>query len=449
MEGQVYVCSWDRVGSRFRVWARSHPGLAAEGDSFKSADEELFGLISDATGDGENIHEYDPPSPDTIPPNSGVLFQLASVGGEGRATIANRDFASLFTNGLCELCSYPRGVRTEVPLTLAKIWAGFEGGAATGSTFFPNRRFFSERFLALLSAEERGRFEWRQVRRGPRAKKAFFEILSSRIQIPAVALREGRANLWECDECGWRNSPFYGGRDQLPAWLIERTSRGWQDLPNWYVNVSDLPDPVPSCFLVGSPSDSAQLCFTRERWHQIVGRPGTAGLASIDVGVVQSILVDQNPSRRAFTEVLKEWEMARTIDSMVLDRHDGRTWFKNLEKQATPAAIIAFLEETLVVAGSESVTEVTDLCAIAAAEVIAALAGHPWLGWASRPPARLPGPVRAWVARHPSDASTLRERAVHVTRRISRNSLIGSSWHEITRADWNRYLTDLVRRLTE
>ena len=66
MKGNVYVCTWQIVGSRVRVWVTSRPDLVAEAASFTLADQELVNVIAEATGDQESVHEYEPPKPDTI-----------------------------------------------------------------------------------------------------------------------------------------------------------------------------------------------------------------------------------------------------------------------------------------------------------------------------------------------------------------------------------------------
>lgn len=59
-EGRVFVCSWKRVGDRYRVWVKGRPRLAAEATDFAAADEELSGVICTATGDGESLHVSEP-----------------------------------------------------------------------------------------------------------------------------------------------------------------------------------------------------------------------------------------------------------------------------------------------------------------------------------------------------------------------------------------------------
>jgi hypothetical protein len=295
VEGGVFLCSWKKVGGRYRVWVTNCPTLVADGDSFQLADEELSAVITEATGDGESKHEYEPPPP--VPALPGLVRRLARVSGESRARIVNAD--ALFSGGMCSECTQPRGERTQAPLVLESVESGVDGGLAKiGPGKGPSPHFFSESFLMLLSVEERALFEWRTVERQGRGKKTYYELVSCRVRVPSTALAGvvetlwgvptimRFAKVWTCGTCGYSNDPLY----VLP-----------QGLPYWYVAVDDLPDPLPTCFAVGHPSDPG-LCFTRERWGEIVGRPGTRSVASSDVGVVGPTLVDRHPVRRPFAE---------------------------------------------------------------------------------------------------------------------------------------------------
>jgi hypothetical protein len=291
------MCRRVRVGTRYRVWVRSRPTLAAEGDSFQGADEQLSALICEAMGDGESVREYDPPRPGME--GSGLLFRLTLVSGESYATIGNAE--ELFTKGLCPQCKQPRGERTKAALALASIESAVDGGLATtgpgggGSSL----DFFSERFLAQLSPGERAAFEWRTVECRSRTRRVFYELVDARVIVPFVVLSDLAAALWnvpsaspgltltKCDTCGWLNEPLY----VFPS----------GGLPYWYVSATDLPDPLPTCFAVGGAS-GLSLGFTRGRWSEIVGRAGTRGIASSDVGVVAQSLVEPNPPRQLLSE---------------------------------------------------------------------------------------------------------------------------------------------------
>lgn len=81
--------------------------------------------------------------------------------------------------------------------------------------------------------------------------------------------------LLKCDTCGAKTSPVYGF---LPP------------TPSRYVSELDLTSSLPSCFALRD-----DLCFTRKRWREIVGRAGAKGLTSDDARVVDHRLVQRRP----------------------------------------------------------------------------------------------------------------------------------------------------------
>lgn len=305
MEGQVFLCTWQRSGARYRVWVRDRPGLAAEDDVFDDADEALADAICGATGDGESVREYDPPPP--IEKQSGLLFSLVSISGTRRGLIENA--AELYSEEFCPQCKDERGKRTAVPLRLARLGPGGNAGYANmkpAGFDGPFIQLFSEEFLARLRPDERAEFEWRPVHTPSRVKKRFVELVGANAPIPLVSLSGVAATLWNlpnlieekehyalerCDTCGRTGRPVYMYR--------------MGSLPPFYVNVVDLPDPLPTSIGVGN-QDSVDLCFTRERWSELVRLPESRGLRSMDVGVLAPSLVDPMPVVRFRSEVSKE-----------------------------------------------------------------------------------------------------------------------------------------------
>lgn len=284
-EGRVYLCSWERTDTGFRVWVRNRPELSAEGETFEDATDELASVITDVTGDGENVHEFVPPPPSESDAEDGVREILADAEFQSWTTIANSE--ELYPEALCPTCRRVRGQRTDAQAVVGKIDSGLD--AIRGCLFrvsigIPELRLVSEAFLDLLSDEERGRMEWRPVERQGRAKKKFFELIGSRNAVRRAALRPGLAevDLWRCSTCGWEKEPFYGG--PLKAF--------------YYLSQDDLPSPTPSCFVVGRAPEH-DLCFTRERWEQLVGRKGTGGIRTFEAYVIDSSRVDPDPPRRA------------------------------------------------------------------------------------------------------------------------------------------------------
>jgi hypothetical protein len=264
MEGQVYLCSWKRAKGRFRVWLQSDRRVAAEAATFREASEALWSEIVRAFNDGEAVLEYQPP-PRPEPATRRFLDpHLVSVIGNMRARLVNPD--EMFTEGLCPQCREPRGQRTKAPALLEDLESVYEGGFTKPARIV----FFSDRFLALLTDAERGQFDWRPVYRTDRGRKAFFEMIAPpEVPLVAVASLDFR-RPWVCDTCGRRSALRY----YQPDFDIYE-----------FVCRFDLPRPLPSCFTIGFDY-TASLVFLRERWAELAGHPGTRGLASNNVGVV-------------------------------------------------------------------------------------------------------------------------------------------------------------------
>jgi hypothetical protein len=287
MEGRVFVCSWKKVGNRFRVWVKNRPKLAAEADSFEAADEELWSVIIRATDDGENTREYDPPAPAGAEVAAFLTPPLVVVVGNERATLRSE---MLFAGERCAQCGRPSGPRTAEPLASDDIDSSSDAGFAVirhrpyGNV---TAHYFSEGFLDLLTPEERARFEWRKVERPARAKKAFYELVASGVHVRQAGVRDlpEQREGWRCDRCGVARLPYY-------------TREGW---PSRYVCAADLPDPLPSCFTVGEGSQ-LNLCFRLERWRELVGQKGAKGLLSNDVGVVGDERCEREPKVRMLSE---------------------------------------------------------------------------------------------------------------------------------------------------
>ena len=234
MEGRVYVCSWERVGKRFRVWVKSRPKLAAEGPTFTEADEALWSLIIEKTDDGENSREYEPRAPVDAKLEKFLTPALVVVIGDA---IVRVQAAAEYDGARCSTCGHIGGRRTDDPLVAADLESGFDAGfvVLNQRPFAAVRRYvFSDEFLALLRPEERKRFAWRRVVRPRRAKRAFHELLEAELTVESVGVSglPKKTRGWQCGRCGFRRFPHYVGL-------------GW---PSHWVCAKDLPRRVPSCF---------------------------------------------------------------------------------------------------------------------------------------------------------------------------------------------------------
>ena len=279
MEGGVFLCSWKKTRDGFRVWWTERPSIAAQGETFDEADEALCEAIGAETGDGENLHEYDPPPPRAI--SNGMLpIDVVKIGGECFARIANPE--ELFSDGFCPHCLQPRGRRTDAPLALSSTQSrGGNGGMALLEDVGlggPAISFVSDAFIDLMTPAERAAAEWREIASPPRSRKRFFELVGAPKPIAHVALAGVPRKGWSCRGCGHASGAFYGDGDP----------------PFWYISASDLPTPTPSVFVVGE-RPTYELAFTRTRWRELLREKGTAGCKSYMLGVVSESRVDRAP----------------------------------------------------------------------------------------------------------------------------------------------------------
>lgn len=288
MEGRVYVCSWKRVGKRYRVWVKSRPRLAAEGDTFTEADEALWSLLITATGDGENSREYEPRAPVHAELEKFLTPALVVVIGD---CIVRVQAGGEYDGPRCETCGYIGGRRTDRALIATDLESGFDAGfvAIRQPPFaVANRYIFSGEFLELLRPEERKQFTWREVVRPRRAKRAFHELLEADVTVEPIAITGfPKIGGWRCESCGFRRLPQYVGYD-------------W---PSHWVDGSKLPR--QSCFAIGAGHD-LELCMTAERWRELVGKRGTRGVLSYEVGIAPPDRQDKAPELRSIADIARE-----------------------------------------------------------------------------------------------------------------------------------------------
>lgn len=277
-EGHVYHCAWETSGGMYRVWVKDRPAIAAEGGTFEEADEQLYDAITEATGDGENIKEYDPPSPLLHESGVALVKRLALVWPVRKTFIVNAD--ELYEGGLCSRCKMPLGSRTAVVLAVESLSARADG--MTARLKLPSKgiaiEVYSEEFLGLLTKAERTKQQWRPITSTRKRKRAFFELLASKRCIPFVALENIGVTLMTCETCGRKRPPLYSF---------------FPPTPSRFVSSADIPRRQASILCVGGTEP--RLAATAKRWATMVGRTGSRELASSDVGVVDPDAIDANP----------------------------------------------------------------------------------------------------------------------------------------------------------
>ena len=236
-------------------------------------------------------------TPFTPPPGTDrILTRFTGAAGVGGAIVHNAD--QLFTEGYCPTCRQPRGARSDLPLKIrfldAYSWR-YGGGLAQvrfGERISVTLLYFSERFLALLTPEERARFAWREVRNLGKGKYTMYELTGSTHHVRLARLRGGNPDREHCDACGWTQQPEYLVVGQLPAWLDPENDGKRRDQPDWYINVHEVPASEPACFTVGDWRESVSLAFTTERWTQIKKQKGSSGVQGLELGAVAPEVIE-------------------------------------------------------------------------------------------------------------------------------------------------------------
>jgi hypothetical protein len=152
--------------------------------------------------------------------------------------------------------------------------------------------WFSEAFLAMLTPAEFESCSWRPVAAPKRVKLPLFEISGVHTQIRHVKYTGASKKAfggWRCETCGYSNGTFHND----PA---------RPKLPTRFLSAADLPVATTSMFVVG-PGPDFTLCFTRDRWRELVKQPGAKGAKSSVVGIIPESRADRSGPR----PTLREW----------------------------------------------------------------------------------------------------------------------------------------------
>lgn len=260
MEGRVYSCRWSRAGRRFRIALSGEPAISVTAPTFDQAEEDFCILLGQRFGDGEPTLEYD-----RAPPRSNLHRRfsrpdLVSVSGVRRFVVSRP--TELFQSTLCQTCGTAVGVRTDKQLRCDKIF-GLSGGAV--SAFYDLGgyiRIFSEEFVDLLTRRERAMLELRPVGRAG-GRKRYLELAGRPIAQTVGVRRFPGLIRRKCPICGHRCFSYLYGTDLFK-----------------FVAAEDLPDPVPSVFVVQDENQWMHLCMTRERFSELRAFDAARGVSS-------------------------------------------------------------------------------------------------------------------------------------------------------------------------
>ena len=282
MEDDVYLCGWTQSAEGFELWVRSRPHIRAQGSTYLEAEEAFLEAIIQAGGAYHAVLEFVPPLPRSEFDEKHSRPELFLIAGDDRfetdeprripfetdAECAQRQswYDAFFVAPCCKVCMMPPGRRNERRLRLTHVRSSYDGGFVllAGAML----HVFSERFLMLLSKDERQQLQFQLVDRRRKSAKQFFELVGPSGP-PFVALAGREVNGWQCSACGTR----VFGYEYSPETMIHS-----------FIAHADLPTALPPVFTVGA-QPNVSLCVTAERWASLVSRPGTRGLTSRLLGV--------------------------------------------------------------------------------------------------------------------------------------------------------------------
>jgi hypothetical protein len=370
----VILCKWKKTPQGYRLWVKGRPGVFGEAESFEDAEKALTDAIWGAAEDLDAVIPtmpvYDPPLPAPALAERFLKPELYLVSGDGYFDIDARlltsqdpsvpwharkesgyqYMASLYTGGFCRTCHSGIGNRNEQSVQIGSYDAAYDGGSARVCYGFVGSygELYSDRFLSLLTSQERERLLFRPVRLTEgRGRREYYELVSNP-DVALVGVKGLDTGGWECSACGLRCIAV-----SEPA--LEQSDFSL----SYFVCRADLPDPLLSCFVV-QHSLGPSLCFTRQRWDQIRGQRGTKGILAQHLGVVSEEECDRHPRlHRAFVpcECCSPWPEPVTVTG-----EKRRMWHlpaidctargystQNLEwiKPAQEAGLIQIVRQTL------------------------------------------------------------------------------------------------------
>ncbi len=224
-----------------------------------------------------------------------LLGRLTFTQGVSGIRVLNWDV--LFEGGVCAGCGMARGPRTDEPLRFRHIGASdarSDGWQARDTPLGTTLHLYSERFLELLTEEERALLHWRPAENTAYGEKAVFELAGSAHRVPLGRPRGGAPYLERCGDCGWEPPPHYSSSTTQPDWMM-RFARAGGFLPPLYVAAADVPDPLPAAFTVGDARESLLLVLQPARWAEFTalrGKRRLRGVQGWDLGVLPAERVE-------------------------------------------------------------------------------------------------------------------------------------------------------------
>lgn len=277
-ENNVYLCKWKKVGKDFKLWLPAEPKVTAEGSDFEDAAETLAEKVADFYSDQEAVLEFNPPAPSEKAEHRKLEILVL---GYNESSDAQNISADLFINGLCPTCRKPFAGRTETQLIISRLPKNNVAGTRNWS---PGIFLFSEPFAGLLTAEEKLNLGLREVSSRTGSERKFFEVTGTPIArfVGVKGATYSPLSCWKCPVCG--ASRIY---PRMPPGKLFQFHE--------FVCRKDLPNPMPTIFVLGGHGMSLTPCVLRNRWQQIISKSETKGIATSRIGVIGEDIADYDP----------------------------------------------------------------------------------------------------------------------------------------------------------
>ncbi len=357
MAGNVFICKWERIGQQWHVWVKGKPKLSGRGDTLEAAELQLEQEIWSAAKNGDDViptlMEFEPPLPASERTKKFFIPEIYYVCGDEIFSLLRGYFPyghvdaetmayinSLYEGGICKVCMYGIGKRTEVEFKTECKIGDSDGLFLRHSQIHTSAWFFSDRFISLLTNEERERLKFRECQVKRKGKRKYYELAGNAIA-NNVGVKGLDARGPECLECGHR--------------CFSITDHDLDFSMQDFICRSDLPEPLPACFAI-TIDDRITLCMTRERWDQIRGNKNAKGIISRPIGVVDEELCERHPRLQTSIKECKRcssWKDTRRdgwfelpATGKNLTNHPAVVWLKN-EMENLKTITIVRQEDTI------------------------------------------------------------------------------------------------------
>ena len=194
---------------------------------------------------------------------------------------------AFYDQPVCRKCKHTFGRRNDKPVTLKYAPSKYNGAFGSfGTDGGPTHQLVTEEFLALLTPDEKHRLEFQPTIR-KRGRK-FFELIGPEGP-PPVAVAGLKIRGWRCTKCDHRTWGSWVEGLAISSFVARSDLSAWS---NGVFTIGTFPE--------------IQLAVTAHRWKELLGKKGTRGFASSQLGVVPDHEVVRRPELPTYEEQLAE-----------------------------------------------------------------------------------------------------------------------------------------------